>query len=123
MPTKKYEHAQNPDKKEFYKKGVRNKDKEVDEELLYNLARLGVSKVDCARALKIRPEHLSREGKLQEIYEEGRDNIKVSLRRKQIELALDGSIPLLIFLGKNLLGQSDKVEEKTEGKVVFSWDD
>ena len=32
----------------------------------------------------------------------------VTLRRKQVELALDGSIPMLIFLGKQWLGQSDR---------------
>jgi hypothetical protein len=122
MLPKKYAHAKNPDKKEFKNKtGKVNKD--VDEDTLYRLAQLGVSKVECARALKIRPEHLSREGKLQEIYEDGRDNLKQTLRQTQIRLALNGSIPLLIFLGKQLLGQADKVEEKSEGKVVFSWDE
>lgn len=39
---------------------------------------------------------------------------RASLRRRQFEAAMDGSVPMLIFLGKNYLGQSDagaKVEE------------
>lgn len=32
-----------------------------------------------------------------------------SLRRKQFEMAMAGSIPMLIFLGKNYLKQSDRL--------------
>lgn len=35
---------------------------------------------------------------------------KTSLRRKQYEVAMSGNTALLIFLGKQNLGQSDKVE-------------
>ena len=37
----------------------------------------------------------------------GREDLKVSLRRAQIKLALSGNATMLIWLGKNLLGQSD----------------
>lgn len=50
-----------------------------------------------------------------EIYEENSAGGKISLRRKQLELALNGSIPLLIWLGKQLLGQKEVVH--TEAKV------
>ena len=36
------------------------------------------------------------------------------LRRKQFELALDGNISMLIWLGKNRLGQTDKQEVKAQ---------
>lgn len=35
---------------------------------------------------------------------------KISLRRKQYHVAMDGNVSMLIFLGKQYLGQSDKVE-------------
>lgn len=38
----------------------------------------------------------------------------VALRRKQIQLALQGNVPMLIWLGKNKLNQSDKYENKVE---------
>ena len=43
---------------------------------------------------------------------------RASLRRKQFEMAVDnGSIPMLIFLGKNYLGQSDTgVKEQDQPK-------
>jgi hypothetical protein len=44
---------------------------------------------------------------------------RTSIRRKQFEEALDGSIPMLIWLGKQYLGQKDKKEtEITELKPI-----
>jgi hypothetical protein len=37
----------------------------------------------------------------------GREHMKQSLRRAQLHLALGGNAVMLIWLGKNLLGQSD----------------
>ena len=39
------------------------------------------------------------------------------LGAKQLDMALKGNIPMLIFLGKQYLSQSDKVESKVEAKV------
>lgn len=40
----------------------------------------------------------------------GRFEAVKGLRRKQIELAMDGNTQMAIFLGKNILGQTDKQE-------------
>jgi len=40
----------------------------------------------------------------------GRESLKQSLRKAQIQLGLSGNCVMLIWLGKNLLGQSDKLE-------------
>lgn len=48
--------------------------------------------------------------------EKGRSAIKMSLRRKQIRLALKGNVTMLVWLGKQLLGQSDKFEDTTPPK-------
>ena len=48
---------------------------------------------------------------------------KASLRRAQFQAALDGNTTLLIFLGKNYLGQSDqgaKTEEQTKPKAKMA---
>jgi len=39
---------------------------------------------------------------------------KHSLFGKQVEVAMNGNVSMLIWLGKNYLGQSDKSEVKTE---------
>ncbi len=45
-----------------------------------------------------------------EVMERGRGKGRVSLRRKQMELALAGDKTMLIWLGKQLLGQRDHLE-------------
>lgn len=45
-----------------------------------------------------------------EYFKKNSANGKMSLRRKQFSVAMKGSIPMLIWLGKNYLGQSDKIE-------------
>ena len=49
--------------------------------------------------------------------ERGQSEMKVGLRRKQFELAMQGNVTLLIFLGKALLGQSDKGRGESPGEV------
>ena len=38
---------------------------------------------------------------------------KISIRSKQFQTAMDGNIAMLIWLGKNWLGQSDSKDDKT----------
>lgn len=52
----------------------------------------------------------------------GRETLKQSLRRKQIEVAMSGNPTMLIFLGKNLLGQSDSPVSSQEAQVL-PWED
>ena len=48
-----------------------------------------------------------------EFYAKYRGEGLVSLRRKQLEVALEGNPTLLIWLGKQFLEQSDKAETKS----------
>ena len=52
----------------------------------------------------------------------GRETLKQSLRRKQIEVAMSGNVVMLIFLGKNLLGQSDNPTQ-SDDTTVLPWSD
>ena len=47
---------------------------------------------------------------------------KMSLRRKQYEVAQSGSVPMLIWLGKQYLGQADKVEstDEIDGEITIN---
>ena len=42
---------------------------------------------------------------------------KISLRRQQFQAAQKGNITMLIFLGKQYLGQSDKIEQRQNSHV------
>ena len=52
----------------------------------------------------------------------GRSELKHSLRRTQLRVALDGNVSMLIWLGKNILGQSDN-PQNTEDQRVLPWQD
>lgn len=58
-----------------------------------------------------------------ECKEKGQATGKASLRRNQFKLS-ESNAAMAIFLGKNWLGQSDKIETKTElggdGNIVFN---
>lgn len=61
-----------------------------------------------------------------EVFEKKRGYGNIALRRKQYTKALAGNTALLIFLGKNRLGQSDKMEERFENvnptEVKITWE-
>ena len=44
------------------------------------------------------------------VIEKGRENGKTRIREKQIQMALGGNVAMLIWVGKNMLGQTDKQE-------------
>lgn len=63
----------------------------------------------------------------EQVKEENVKNLNARLSATQWKTALNGSVPMQIFLGKQYLGQSDKIESKNEIKndVTFKigWDD
>ena len=81
--------------------------KPVDEEKLVLLASLGLNIPECAAVLD--SSHDSIERNFKELYLHGKDKCKASLRRKQYELAMAGNPTMLVWLGKNLLGQIDRL--------------
>ena len=48
----------------------------------------------------------------------GRARINRSLRRKQVDLALGGNVTMLIWLGKQMLGQREKTDAIVREEVV-----
>lgn len=48
-------------------------------------------------------------------YRKGQALLKASLRRKQIAVAMTGSVAMLIWLGKQHLGQQEKIIETRRG--------
>ena len=56
-----------------------------------------------------------------DIIAKGRSETKQALRRAQIALALKGNATMLIWLGKNLLGQSDQPLLNAESEQILPW--
>lgn len=50
----------------------------------------------------------------------GRSNLKQSLRRAQLKLALTGNAVMLIWLGKNILGQTDSPQTAQAEVLPFT---
>ena len=97
--------------------------KEVDIKMLEGLAKIGCTDEEIAILLGVSSDTLVR--RFAEHIKKGRAEMKMSLRRLQIRLAEDGNATMAIWLGKQNLGQKDKVEHSGQGdsplvlKVVY----
>lgn len=60
------------------------------------------------------------EGRFSAELNKGRQQGKMKLRDMQLKCAEKGNVAMLIFLGKQYLGQSDKIEERIETKDLGS---
>lgn len=95
----------------------------IDEELLAGLARIGCTDEEMALLLGCSSDTLTR--RFAERIKKGRAEMKMSLRRQQIKLMESGNATMAIWLGKQNLGQHDRVEHGGEGggpimlKVVY----
>ena len=81
---------------------------ELDVKMLEALAERGLTQADCAAVLGCSVDTIQRRYLAE--YQIGLQKCCASLRRKQFELAQAGNVTMLIWLGKNLLGQADKTE-------------
>lgn len=101
--------------KKAAKKGTANKGGrpklDIDARLVEQLASIGCTMSEIAAACNCSVDTLERRfaGEI----EKGRENGKTRLRKKQLEVALQGNVSMLIWLGKQMLGQSEKVEAQT----------
>ena len=58
-----------------------------------------------------------------EFLNKGRSDMKIKLRKLQWKSAEKGNVSMQIFLGKNILGQKDKLEEaELEEPLKWSYD-
>lgn len=68
-------------------------------------------------------ERLEENPELRHILEKARDEGKASLRRVQWKAALSGDRTMMIWLGKNTLGQSDKMTQSGTQEIVVRYED
>lgn len=86
--------------------------KSIDPEAVKRLAANGNTVMEIAAELDCSHDTLQR--RFASAIEKGRSRMKASLRRKQFEIAMTGNPTMLIWLGKQELGQSDKQEVKEQ---------
>lgn len=87
---------------------------ELDLAQLEKLCQLNCTNAEIAAFFKVTERTIERRiagnKQFREIVQHGRAYGKLSLRRKQMEVALAGNTSMLIWLGKQLLGQVDRAE-------------
>lgn len=83
--------------------------KEIDPSKIELLAGCGCTMPEIASKLDCSISTL--EKKYMDSVLKGRDIGKQSIRGKQFELAMKGNVTMLIWLGKQLLGQTDSIKQ------------
>ena len=86
----------------------------IDYETVSKLARMMCTMQEIASFLDVSINFLEKDAEFIRVYKKNIDNGKISLRRSQLKLADSGNCTMNIWLGKQYLGQTDKVESKNE---------
>ena len=89
-------------------------------DLVYDLARIHCTDKEIADIVKVSRKTLT--NRCSDVLSAGRSQGKASLRRKQWMKADEGNAQMLIWLGKNWLGQSDNPTQE-DSVVVLPWED
>ena len=96
----------------------------IDYALISQLAMMHCTDSEIAHLCGMTPEGFCKRKKsdteLVQVLEKGRDEGKASLRRLQWKQAQSGDKTMLIWLGKQLLGQSDKREQKLDTSMTVN---
>ncbi len=100
--------------------GKPKKVKDVDRDLVWKLATLQCSLKEIADQFNMTPETLNRN--FGDLIEKGRSVGRKSLRRAQFEKALNGDSKMLVWLGKQYLGQEDN-PNNGEDTSPLPWED
>ena len=87
---------------------------------VYKLAALGCTMEEMADWFQIHRETLKYN--FSEYIAKGQAELKTRLRRAQIKTALDGNATMLVWLGKNVLGQTDTPSNNTVNEPL-PWTD
>jgi hypothetical protein len=88
----------------------------IDGEQVQKLASLGCSARDIAYVVGCSVDTLDRRFAAE--LDKGRAEGRTTLRRRQWKAAMDGNVAMLIFLGKSLLGQTDRADVTSLGRSV-----
>jgi len=87
--------------------------KNLDLDLIEKLASIHCSNHEIASIVGCDPSLLSKK-RYSVVVQKGKERGKMALRRKMFEGAMAGNVSLQIWLSKNILGFSDKVEQKIQ---------
>ena len=90
--------------------------KKLDYELIGRLASIQCTQAEVASVLGVSLSKLDKDEEFKRIFFEKKEGGRASLRRQQWKLAESGNPTMLIWLGKQYLGQSDKKDVAHSGE-------
>ena len=91
----------------------------VDPETVYKLALMGATNVEIAEWYGVTEQSIRY--RFNEYLAKARSSLKIKLRRAQLKVAIENENPtMLIWLGKQMLGQSENVVG-AENEKVLPW--
>jgi hypothetical protein len=86
---------------------------QYDPELIRALAAVGCTVYEIANQCGFSEQNFhdlkKKYPEIQEAIDQGKSELHKSLRKKQVDIAMEGNVPMLIHLGKTQLGQSEKL--------------
>lgn len=91
--------------KQLVNKGGRTP-KPIDENIVYELAKMHCNNKEIAAVVGVSVDTIER--RFAVLVDKGKEEGRATLRRLQWQQAMKGNIMMLIWLGKQLLGQKDK---------------
>ena len=89
----------------------------TEEQKIEKMASYGLNNIEIAEILGYDDTTLKRG--FEKFLTKGRSVLKMKLKRKQIDVALKGNVVMLIWLGKQYLGQAEKTEESGDYEITI----
>ena len=109
-------------------KGVSKPLEEKDFQRLLNMIRIQCTQNEICDVLDMSDTTLNRRlqergyANFEDFLKKHNSEGKMSLRRMQWQAAENGNSTMLVFLGKQYLGQKDKIENKVDANIVaYKW--
>lgn len=93
--------------------------KEIDYTQARRLAEIQCTINEIAHVLGVSDTKLKRDAEFREVYDAAREKGRTSLRRMQWNRAKNGSTAMLIWLGKQYLGQAEKEKHELSGGLAI----
>lgn len=91
---------------------------EEEKQIIIRMSEIFCSQAEIAYAMGVHRDTIAKQ---KELLEEGKARGRTKLRRAQMEKALEGNPTMLIWLGKQLLGQTDNPGDEGDD-LVLPWE-
>ena len=101
-------------------------EKDFNWELIDGVLQFGANLIDCSELLKVSDDTIQRRIKKEfnctftEYRHKKMSKMRMKLLQKQYEVAMSGNVALLIWLGKQHLGQTDKIEQSQHQDISIN---